>query len=78
MAMFKNLGEKVVVTRGHLLLWRALTAIFAGNSIIFAGMRFDAWPGMLMLAFGATFNAIGLAMLLASFRHASVKPESPI
>ncbi|MXP30145.1 hypothetical protein GRI58_15150 [Porphyrobacter algicida] len=78
MAIFKNLEEKVVVTKGHLLAWRAFGTIFAGNSIILAGMRFEGWFGTLAVLFGALFDIIGLVMLLASYRHVSIKPASHI
>lgn len=75
MAIFGNLKENVVVTRGHLLMWRALATIFAGNSLIFAGLRFDGWLELVTVVPGVLFNLIGLVMLVASFPHASTKPK---
>lgn len=75
MAIFNNLGEKVVVTRGHLLAWRAIATIFAGNSIVFAGMQFDSWLEAALILSGGFFDVIGLVMLLASHRHFSTKPK---
>ena len=75
MPVFKNLSERVVVTKGHLLMWRALAIIFAGNSIIFAGMGFDGPFELIAVVCGSLFDIIGLVLLLASFRHASIKPQ---
>jgi len=75
MAIFSNLDENVVVTRGHLLMWRALATIFAGNSLIFAGMQFDGWLELVTVVSGGLFNVIGLVVLLATFRHASIKSK---
>jgi len=76
MDIFKNLDEKVIVARGHLLMWRGLVAVFAGNTIIFATFRFETWIGSLAVGLGAFFSVIGLIMLVASFRYASMKPEA--
>lgn len=77
MGLFGNLKETVVVTKGHLLMWRAMAMIFAGNSLIFAGMRFDGWIELATVVPGCLLNVIGLVMLLASFPHSLIKSERP-